>query len=135
MGLVNPDIKPLPDDEMREQLGYALRHFASEDELKSDGALAFGRNGPFIQLRLPMRQLCELALKGLDRSNEAVERSQEGMVLVRKDLLSDLIEVHRCWCNYCHGDVTICRGTTEARCSLNALLTTSPSQSGDVEKP
>ena len=66
MGLVNPDIKPLSDEEMRDQLKWALKHFASEDLIESDGLIPFGRGGPNIQLRIPLRQLCELAKKGLD---------------------------------------------------------------------
>lgn len=65
MGLVNPEIAPMTDDEMREQLKWCLRIFASEDRLKSEHAYPMARNGPNIQIDIPLRQLCELALKGL----------------------------------------------------------------------
>ena len=67
MGLVDPSYKPLTSDEARDQLKACLAYFSSEDRITSgDTAVPMGRNGPFVRSNLPLRQLCELALKGLD---------------------------------------------------------------------
>jgi hypothetical protein len=98
MGLVNPDIKPLSDDEMRDQLKWALKHFASEDRIKSEGAIPFGRNGPFVAIDLPLRQLCELAQKGLDASPPEAEQ-QGAAAIALLALLAETPPIQR-WKEY-----------------------------------
>lgn len=77
MGLVDPEHVPLTDAEMREQLETCLRFFSSEAVLTSDSPVQLGRNGPFIPILLPIRQLCELALKGLQAARHPLSQCEE----------------------------------------------------------
>ena len=59
MGLIADDHEDLPDQDMLDQLAMTLCMLDSEFELT--GKYIGGRHGPFIDIKLPLRQAVQLA--------------------------------------------------------------------------
>ena len=59
MGLIADDHVDLSDQEMIDQLAMTLRTIDSDTDLT--GKFIGGRNGPFGDIRLPIRQVAQIA--------------------------------------------------------------------------